>query len=412
MLYFCSTITLRCYAQTPANDPTWNLAWYDEFNTPGKPNPSNWMNSNPWGPEIGTVTSQTADGYNTNVNDSFLSITGKKGPHSDSQYVFNPRTGVYDSLVKYTSNFTEGNIATGDQFRYGYIEARVRMPDSYSTALYGTWFDNAFWLYGNNPDSNIAHSELDFEIVTGDNPYPNLMECDAQMEVPYGIDGAWEAAHPGGSDAWEDPARFGSLKIDGYPYTSYLNRFQNNNLIFDHGWHIFGYEWLPDQIKFYLDNKLWFRLEGNIPYTYIDTSLSVKTIYPVHLLDIPMNIFLGVGMNGGSLSATGPDSFSFDVDYVRYYTLAENCSTSITQTGYGTAYYLDAPGNYTPQIYNTVTLGQTGCNTCDVEVDSSSSSSSRINIRAEHILLKDGFKVSGNNGFYAHDVDQCPYFIY
>jgi hypothetical protein len=279
------------------------------------------------------------------------------------------------------------------------------MPDNYHTDLYGSYWNNGFWLY--NKSGDIAWSELDFEIVSNgsDGALTNTMECNVHMEKPRNVDQIWADSHPK-EDVYNDPAHFANRKIDpSTTHSGYFNKYQRNNLTFNHNWHIFAYEWLPDQIKFYLDNKLWFRLEGDYVYSYTDIFGSSTFIRPIHELNLEMPVLLNLCPSDSFPDTTksGPDSLSMDIKYFKYYQLKLNCNIDFIQTG---AAPYELCGNYIQEVYRNVEFGDaTGtCSTCSVTV---SSGNCHQSVRAKNIKLYDGFYVSGEAEFYAHDVRIC-----
>ncbi len=115
------------------------LAWSDEFNTDGRPDPANWTY------ETGYVRNHEAQWYrpeSAEVRDGCLVITGE---HHE-QPLPNPRGnggwfgfGGNDRPIEYTSAclITKGLHS----FQYGRIEARIKAP-----LMEGSW--PAFWTLG------------------------------------------------------------------------------------------------------------------------------------------------------------------------------------------------------------------------------------------------------------------------
>lgn len=193
-----------------------------------------------------------------------------------------------------------------------------------------------------------------------------------------------------------------SEKIDpdvtgGYP--SYMNIYQADALSFNGGWHKIGCEWSPDQIKFYVDDVLKFRLEGNYLYTYTNMYGSSASIQPVHEMNLPMPILLSYGILGGDPSAAPQGTtLAMDVNYVRYYTLKKDCNTIIKKPGSPSSE--DICGTYIERVYDSVILGSPTCSGCSIEPKSCHTS-----VRAKGIKLLDGFKVSAQGSFYACDIE-------
>ena len=110
----------------------WTLAWSDEFNTPGAPDPAKWgydigTGSNGWGNnELQYYTNRPE---NASISNGTLKITARKENFSGSAY-------------------TSARLLTKNKFttRYGKIEVRAKLPSGV-----GTW--PAIWMLGSNIDA-------------------------------------------------------------------------------------------------------------------------------------------------------------------------------------------------------------------------------------------------------------------
>jgi hypothetical protein len=401
---------LRGIGQCPDNeenhykdDHNWQEVWGDVFNYHGKPNPAKWkMNYWGMGPSYDSFRIYTENGYNAKVNDSFLSLIARSGVYHQQ---FSKMVGNTKYTYTVTRSYTSGLVSTQKRdFRYGFFEAKIRMPDNYYTDLYGKYWDNGFWLY--NVGYNIDWNELDFEIVSNGahGELTNTMECNMHAEIPAGANKRFTNL-TGDANPYHDPSHFANLRIDpSSDHAGYIHRYESNNLIFGHGWHIFSYEWLPGQIKFYLDHKLWFRLENDYVYNYIDMDFIHQSTRPVDNLSLGMPLLLNFCPQSSDpyKCRCGPDSLSMDIKYVKYYQLITNCGNDFIQTG-SPPYELC--NHYLQQVYDRVYFGDyTGtCSTCSVTVNGAC----RESVRAKDITLYDGFHV-GEGEFYACDVHVCP----
>ncbi|MEJ2383557.1 MAG: glycoside hydrolase family 16 protein, partial [Xanthomonadales bacterium] len=187
------------------------VLWSDEFDAGSRPDPATWsydLGAGGWGNrELQAYTDRPA---NVRVEDGHLVITARANPDTDSN-----------------ARFTSARITTRDKlvFRYGTVEARIRVPDLGA----GLW--PAFWTLGN-----------DF----GEVGWPRCGEIDV-MEMGHSdaIDAGLvnrrvgSAAHwdtqgaKGGDAAWRDAA------VD-----------------LDDGFHVYRMDWTPTRITTYLDEEV------------------------------------------------------------------------------------------------------------------------------------------------------------
>jgi len=180
----------------------------DEFDADGAPD------SSIWNYNIGT----RGDGWGNNelqyytdrpeniiVQNGYLIITAKQENFEGSSY-------------------TSARILTKDKFeqRYGRFEARIRAP-------YGQGIWPAFWMLGANSDEVI---------------WPECGEIDI-MEIR----------------GQEPSILFGSVHGPGYSAGEAITkRYDLENDRFDTGFHIFGIEWGPDYVNYYVDDVLYNRI--------------------------------------------------------------------------------------------------------------------------------------------------------
>jgi beta-glucanase (GH16 family) len=125
----------------PPEYPGYQLAWADEFDVEGPPNPENWSFEN------GFVRNEEAQWYqpdNASVRSGFLVIEGRRERKENPNY----RAGSGDwknnrQFAEYTSSSLHSR---GKQsFRFGRLEMRGRFP-----AYQGLW--PAWWTLGNDGD--------------------------------------------------------------------------------------------------------------------------------------------------------------------------------------------------------------------------------------------------------------------
>lgn len=246
-----------------------NLVWADEFDEDGSPNPENWNF------EIGDGTNQglpagwgnnelqyyTDRPENVKVENGMLVITARKESFQGSGY-------------------TSARLTTQNLFekKHGRFEARIKVP-------YGKGYWPAFWLLGNDCEVNSwpACGEIDIMEYLGDEP----------TEV------------------------FGTIHGPEFSGAESISKgFSLENDRFDTGFHVFGIEWSPNQINFYVDDVLYHSLTPED----VDEETDGKGVWVFN--DRPFYIILNVAIGGnlpGSPNAQTEFPQSMIVDYVRVY---------------------------------------------------------------------------------------------
>jgi hypothetical protein len=144
----CPSVSASVRPTVPAYDG-FELAWQDEFEVDGVPNPAN------WGFENGFVRNEEDQWYqrdNASVGAGFLVIEGRRERVPNPNY----RAGSTDwkssrQFAEYTS--ASLNSRGKQSFRFGRMEMRARFP-----AYNGLW--PAWWMLGNNGEWP-ANGEID-----------------------------------------------------------------------------------------------------------------------------------------------------------------------------------------------------------------------------------------------------------
>lgn len=233
------------------------LVMQDEFDVNGAPSSDLWgydigTGSNGWGNnELEYYTSRPE---NVKVENGMLKITARQESYLGSSY-------------------TSARILTKGKFaqKYGRFEARIKMP-------YGQGIWPAFWLLGDNSD-----------VVT----WPQCGEIDI-ME--------FRGQAP--------TVNNGSLHGPGYSGANAITKsYTLQNDRFDTDFHIFGIEWGPDYINYYVDDVLYNQITpGNANGQWV--------------FDHPFYIIINLAV-GGSFVGPPNSQTSFPqtmlVDYVRVY---------------------------------------------------------------------------------------------
>jgi beta-glucanase (GH16 family) len=233
------------------------LVMQDEFDTDGAPDSSIWgydlgTGVEGWGNnELQYYTNRTE---NVKVENGYLLITAQKEEYNGYSY-------------------TSARLTTKGKFdqAYGRFEARIRLP-------YGQGMWPAFWLLGANIDE------------VG---WPNCGEIDI-MEY-----------------RGQEPTKLlGTVHGPGYSGgTSITKSYSLLNDRFDTGFHIFGIEWGPKYINYYVDNVLYNQI------TPADVTGEWVFDHPFYII---INLAVGGNFVGNPNSQTVfPQTML--VDYVRVY---------------------------------------------------------------------------------------------
>ena len=198
------------------------------------------------------------------------------------------------------SNYTSAKLLTRDKFeqKYGRFEARIRMPEGS-----GLW--PAFWLLGADCDE-VAWpicGEID------------IMEY--RRQEPISVSGSVHG--PGYSGETE-------------PQNQITKSYDLGNDRFDAGFHVFGIEWGPDYINYYVDDVLYnqitpadIELDEDYPVIYtLDDGTDVTGDW---VFNKPFYIILNLAVGGNFPQAPDSDQVfpqSMLVDYVRVYKNSNN----------------------------------------------------------------------------------------
>ncbi len=243
------------------------LLWSDEFNGPDAslPDSAKWTivedGSGFGNDEMETYTKRLSNLHQEQGN---LVLTARKefftGPDGQAR------------------SYTSGRIESRNHFsaKYGRIEARIRLPQGK-----GIW--PAFWLLGND----VA--------TTG---WPACGEIDIMENI--------------GS---EPSMVHGSLQGPGYSGAKPISSAYTlpNNARFSDDFHIFAVEWVPQEIRFYVDDHLY------ATQTAASLSTGKQWVFN-HPFYIVLNVAVGGWWPRNPDTAT-PFPASMVVDYVRVYRL-------------------------------------------------------------------------------------------
>ncbi|MEO0571558.1 MAG: glycoside hydrolase family 16 protein [Bacteroidota bacterium] len=275
---FCSALLVTALAgflgcetddqQTVARST--NLVLSEEFDTDGAPNPAIWNNDIGIGPDGDGWGNQELQYYtdrpeNATIQNGVLLITAREESFQGAQ-------------------FTSARLLTKDLFeqQYGRFEARIRLP-------FGQGIWPAFWMLGADIDEN---------------PWPGAGEIDI-MEYR----------------GQEPTILIGSIHGPGYNGGDAISKeYTLENDRFDTGFHIFGIEWGPNFINYYVDDVLY----NQITPEDVDEETNGEGVW---VFDKPFYILMNLAVGGtfvGSPNAETQFPQTMLVDYVRVYELEEN----------------------------------------------------------------------------------------
>jgi beta-glucanase (GH16 family) len=234
-----------------------NLVMQDEFDQPGQPNAALWnynigTGQNGWGNN--ELQFYTDRAKNVTVKDGNLVITAHKESFNGASY-------------------TSARLLTKGKFEqaYGRFETRMQLP-------WGQGLWPAFWMLGADIDSNPwpGAGEIDIMEFRGQNPSTVL-----------------GTVHGPGYSAGQSIGKSYTLSNDR----------------FDTGFHIFGIEWGPSFVNFYVDNVLYNQITpADVPGKWV--------------FDKPFFILVNVAVGGGFVGSPNDQTVfpqTLLVDYIRVY---------------------------------------------------------------------------------------------
>ena len=315
-----SNTTIAMDNLTVYEQESYDLIWSDEFDGDS-------LDEDTWGYELGNVRGNEQQHYSSS-SDNVDVVDGNTARHGDNA-----------RLVKYNSGSvrTEGR----EEFLYGRVEARMQLPE-------GKGAFPAFWMLGADfhMDGRInmeqgyswpSTGELDIMEIIGS----PTTERAAQGEV--GKNGNSNAVAYGTPHFYYTQ---GDADGDG----SYAPKALGGNLTaaenFSEGYHVFGIDWNPEYIAWYVDgvvyNVMYFPTDstttaGNEAFVKSEVERFQAAADSMNRPQyLQFNLATGGNWAGDAGDHLAEDGASFAIDWVRYY-------RSASQQAAADAYYADQP---------------------------------------------------------------------
>jgi len=241
------------------------LTFADEFDVDGPPDPAK------WGYDIGTGI----DGWG-NFELQYYTNRPENVVVSNGYLII---TAIKENFE--TAGYTSARLRTKGKFeqQYGRFEARMRLP-------YGKGMWPAFWMLGANIDSNPWPFCGEIDIMENKGRTPTVIS--GALHGP----GYW-GANPEGSNPADKKYEFVNDRVDT-------------------GFHIYGIEWGPEYINFYVDDVLYKQ------FTPEDEKVTGPWAFDQGPFFMLINLAIGGNFDGPPNSETVfPQTML--VDYVRVY---------------------------------------------------------------------------------------------
>lgn len=287
------------------------------------------------------ITAYTNPNPIRRINKSKPYLSGLISSHADPAFQTNP----------------DNSAAHGFEFRYGYIEARIKLP------LQGNGFRSAFWLYSDNAYYNQVSSnnndrhEIDImeflpNSVLSDNqndcllPQPSLfggventtrgeqtiMTYDAIFHTYHYNNGSQRTPTDW---TFNSESRYASRRDAAYDTTAVRN-------LADGEYHTYGVLWEPGKIEWFVNDKLIHRVVD--PTVYADefpipgfqdvAPVFNKRMYIIANLAMGLDVFEGENIDSALFAGKNP---SMEIDYIKVWQnhedsnwcgyLGERCTT-------------------------------------------------------------------------------------
>lgn len=269
--------TLSCGGTSPADVPphtfptlpavmTWTLVWSDEFDAAsGTP-----VDTLKWSFDLGDGCSVGLCGWGNNEKEFYTAASENVAPNGLGQLAITARRATVGS-----SRYTSAKIKTKGKMlaRPGRVEARIKLPSGQ-----GLW--PAFWMLGSNHPGT---------------PWPQCGEIDIMENRGSNSSSTSSALHgPGYSGA-----------------TPFARAYSLQSGTFADDFHVFAVEWETDQVRFYIDGALHYK---------VDRPEAER--FGAWVFDQPFYVILNLAVGGNFDGDPKSDAIfpaTMLIDYVRMY---------------------------------------------------------------------------------------------
>lgn len=278
------------YSQTPSNDPHWQLSWEDNFD---------YFDSNRW------IKAQYCDHAEPQLYlpQNVFTANGKLIIKIENTQVNCPPNPQLTSWICGTCNvgnhnYSSGWIETMQLVQYGFLEARIKIPD-------GVGLFPAFWTWTGSP----SYQEIDIlEMTPGLEEYCHRNNSQKFMHSNLVSTSNIHYEQPNG--LCDDP--------NAFPSVSQINDYTQ--------WHTYAIEWSPSRIIWYIDDY---------PVRYIMNQG----------ITAPTSVILNLAVQA---SANVLSSFPQEmwVEFVKLHELNSDCNDFINSTNYDFSTYNNVEKNY------------------------------------------------------------------
>lgn len=288
-------------AQNPSNDKNWYLetSKSDEFDgvTLDK---NKWNTTHHWGTceEKGKSYAykydETPQSSHFSLSNGILTLKAIK-----------EECNCVEDGKKYATHYSEGALFSKpdkERYSYGYYEIRCKLPQAYKYK----GINPSFWLYGKTKGDDDSWNEIDIYEFNG---YRDIHTCNAYYRDHSMV---VNKEYSENSNRW-------ILRVDpNKTQYDFSVDFSNNEF------HTFACEWTPYHISFYYDNKLIRRTEseycGKLQPMIMYVTMGIE------------NGKFGDGENNVSGNTNWP--YSYQIDYIRYYTMKMDCKTVVNKSNF------------------------------------------------------------------------------
>lgn len=258
------------------SESEWQLAWSDEFDRSGSNLDTNGVDLDKWAYQEGTGAQYGLDGWGNNEKEYYRKDNIKV---QDGKLIIEARKGDFGGKA-----YTSGRLYTQPTFNktFGKFEAKIKMP-----AGEGIW--PAFWMMPKDSEYGVWASSGELDIL------------EARGRLPQEVAGT---IHYGKS--WPNNKSTGGSY--DFPAGEDIT-----------GEHVYGVEWEPGEIRWYVDGHLFQKLNNwdstgdNMPAKYAYPAPFDKPFYMI------LNLAIGGDFDGGGMPTDNMLPAQMIVDYVRVY---------------------------------------------------------------------------------------------